>query len=427
MTALVITTYNRPEYLSKCFESLRKMDINGLPLMVIISDDCSTDIETLKLISTFSLHGVKVIRHKTKSNSGIKESLLFAASLAFSKYNCKHVINLDGDAIVKPNFIKRLLALKRAFPLYIVGGFNSMNRNKDNTLRNPIIEEGENYYLKKYINGINMIFDENDFNKVIKPALESFGNWDFNTHNHAKSFIIAKPSLVEHIGINSSMGHHDNPDVAHDFSEKLKLPNVTLFGIDAHDPQGIMRAFKISTQQIEFGDVKILTERLFQGREGYSKFCIKEMHKYVQTSHVLIIHPDGYPQNINAWDDDFLNYDYIGATWSYKDNMNVGNGGFSLRSKKLLDILKNLNLREYHPEDDIICRSLRPTLESMGIVFAPEEVANRFSIEGYGAKCFTDSRGIPANKYSGQFGFHGYSVIGLPQPPLPKVKTKKNK
>lgn len=159
--------------------------------------------------------------------------------------------------------------------------------------------------------------------------------------------------------------------------------------------------------------MNIITEHnYFRGREGYSEFCIKNMAEHVDTDHVLIIHPDGYILNPSAWSNDFLQYDYIGATWWYKDNKNVGNGGFSLRSKKLLDILANLDLDRYHPEDDIICRGIRPYLDEQGIKFAPEEVANRFSIEAYG---------VQDNRYNGAFGFHGKHVdftgSGLPHIP----------
>ena len=142
------------------------------------------------------------------------------------------------------------------------------------------------------------------------------------------------------------MGHNDEPDVAADFFE-LSLPSVTLFGIDAHDPQGLLRAAEICTRGVEFGAVKMITERLFQGREGYSKFCISDMAKHIDTSHVLIIHPDGYIQNPSAWNDEWLTYDYVGSSWWFKDGKNVGNGGFSLRSKKLLDILATLELEQY--------------------------------------------------------------------------------
>jgi hypothetical protein len=150
------------------------------------------------------------------------------------------------------------------------------------------------------------------------------------------------------------------------------------------------------------------------------------MWKYIETDYVLIIHADGYVVNAWAWDDRWLKYDYIGATWGYKDNMNVGNGGFTLRSKKLLNVIKDYDVPHGTIEDDFICRKIRKELEvKHGIKFAPEEVANKFSIEAYGASAFTDMQGFKANTYTGQLGYHGYGVQGLPIPPLPKVPTPK--
>lgn len=357
------------------------------------------------------LNGVTVIKHR-QSNTGIAKTMKYGYDFLFQF--CDIVINLDSDAIVKPNFITRLLELKKQFPNHIISGFNS--RNEDNgKLRNPIISEHEGYALKQYVNGINMIIDRNMYEEV-KPILEKSGNWDFNVSTANKlPKVIAVPSLVQHIGLNSSMGHSNNPDVACDF-KLLSLPDVTLFGIDAHDPKGITRAAHICAENVDFGAVKIITERLFSGREAYSQFCIKDMAKYIETSHVLIIHADGFIQNPLAWDNDWLQYDYIGATWWYKDGKNVGNGGFSLRSKKLLDIISELDIKDCHPEDDVICRRLRPMLESeYGIKFATEDVANRFSIEAFNS---------PDNTYNGQFGFHGYNVKGLPIAPAPRSTSR---
>ena len=44
-----------------------------------------------------------------------------------------------------------------------------------------------------------------------------------------------------------------------------------------------------------------------------------------------------------AWRPEFLDYDYIGAVWPHVlDKYNVGNGGFSLRSKALLEACRAL-------------------------------------------------------------------------------------
>lgn len=197
----------------------------------------------------------------------------------------------------------------------------------------------------------------------------------------------------------------------------INLPSLTLFAIDSHDPAGITRAAEICQREINFGAVTIITDDLFtkggttaQRREDYSRFCIQDMAKYVKTSHALTIHSDGYIQNPQAWDNDWLKYDYIGANWDWLNEHSVGNGGFSLRSKKLLDILARTELTNFHPEDEVICVHLRPWLEKeFQIKFAPVEVAKKFSIEGYGLKpdlCW----------YNGEFGFHGKSVSGLPIP-----------
>ena len=113
----------------------------------------------------------------------------------------------------------------------------------------------------------------------------------------------------------------------------------------------------------------------------------------------LVIQTDGYPCNPEAWSHDFLQYDYIGASWPW-ESLSVGNGGFSLRSRALLDALLQVDLSEFfhHPEDVAICRMLRPMLEQdYQIRFAPAELADRFSVEFN-----THSSWLGTS-----FGFHG--------------------
>lgn len=410
MIGLVIPIYNRPEYVRRCFDSLLKA--TEQPDLIVLVDDCSSDASITPIIDWFrgaTSCPVHVITHQV--NSGIRESLLTGISAALHHIPERGVapittiINLDSDAIVKPNFITTLTNLfKEHKQKHIVSGFNC------ETSANPILQYCDGYATKAYGNGINMCFDKELYEKYIKPSLLIDGNWDYNTSLACQKdklpFIITTPSVVQHIGVKSSMGHVGG-DFAKDFKQ-LHLPDVTLFGIDAHDPAGITRAAEISQRDIEFGHVNIITQRLFSGREAYSNFIIKNLAPYIETSHVLIIHADGYVINWEAWDDSWLQYDYIGATWWYKDNMNVGNGGFSLRSKRLQEILAQQQIpQEYiHPEDHCICRIYRESLErDFGIKFAPEEVANSFSIEAYNT---------PENRYCGSFGFHGVHVVGLP-------------
>jgi hypothetical protein len=85
---------------------------------------------------------------------------------------------------------------------------------------------------------------------------------------------------------------------------------------------------------------------------------------------VLLVQWDGYVCNPDAWDPAFLDCDYIGAKWFWhNDAMRVGNGGFSLRSRRLLEALQDPRIALSVVEDETICRTFRPLLErDYGIV-----------------------------------------------------------
>ena len=126
----------------------------------------------------------------------------------------------------------------------------------------------------------------------------------------------------------------------------------------------------------------------------YSRFIVKDLNNYINTDFVLVFQSDGFIINPSGWTEDYLNYDYVGAPWWYGDNNNVGNGGFSLRSKKLLDILSNDDhIKETDPEDHNICRVYGNYLKHTAIKFAHADLASNFSVE--------------SGEFNSQFGFHG--------------------
>lgn len=180
--------------------------------------------------------------------------------------------------------------------------------------------------------------------------------------------------------------------------DKLKLANVTLVCIDCKNYGESITAIKKSQYHVDFAASKFLTDikaynpkfpfeivkiDTISSKEEYSKFVIKELDKHIETDFVLICQHDGYVLDANAWSDEFLEYDYIGAAWLESEGPNVGNGGFSLRSKRLLEIVANDPfINPYHPEDNTLCKLYRPYLEEKyGIRFAPTEVADKFSFE----------------------------------------------
>ena len=101
-------------------------------------------------------------------------------------------------------------------------------------------------------------------------------------------------------------------------------------------------------------------------RPRYRHFRLKEVGHFIDTPFALFIEWDGYVVEPRAWDRRFRDYDYIGAKWpEHFDGMRVGNGGFSLQSKKLMDALTDArfaaNTTEYF--DKLLCRAYRRTLE----------------------------------------------------------------
>lgn len=189
----------------------------------------------------------------------------------------------------------------------------------------------------------------------------------------------------------------------------LTLPRVTLCCVDCINHDLALAALDQCARKCAFARILFATDRSFAidgvdcvriapitSREAYSQFVIKELSAHVDTDFALLVQWDGFVVNAQAWSDDFLDYDYIGARWTFHaDAHTVGNGGFSLRSKRLLEALRDPRIVAESVEDVAICRTYRGYLESHhGIRFAPEEVADRFSFE---ASYFAT---LP-------FGFHG--------------------
>ncbi|MFL6734647.1 MAG: DUF5672 family protein, partial [Sphingomicrobium sp.] len=178
---------------------------------------------------------------------------------------------------------------------------------------------------------------------------------------------------------------------------KPVIPEVTLVAVTSVATGPTIQALQSSLRQAEFAKAVLLTDmkpaRLPDGiewrpidrltsRADYSRFILRDLAAHIDTSHALCIQWDGFVLDGACWDPGFLDFDYIGAVWpQFRDGHNVGNGGFSLRSKGLLELCRELHLNGSEPEDLVIGRWNRPELEARGIRYAPEAVARRFAYE----------------------------------------------
>lgn len=215
----------------------------------------------------------------------------------------------------------------------------------------------------------------------------------------------------------------------------LDLSAITLLCVETRDPALAHFAIQKCTKQTSFGKVVLITDLAklsdrindqtsnqekdqaegqaedqkvarLQGVEyiqalpikttkDYSDLILTGLHQYVTGSHVLVIQWDSFILHPELWINDFLQYDYIGAVWPHHPDTPVGNGGFSLRSVKLLEALESPTITKRHPEDFCICVDNKATLENQfGIRFAPTNVAEQFAVE--------------RSEWHPAFGFHGF-------------------
>jgi len=176
----------------------------------------------------------------------------------------------------------------------------------------------------------------------------------------------------------------------------IPIANTTLCCVDCLNHQAAIRALRLSQLECQFEKVLFITDTEFQlydidvilipsinSSEQYSHFVLKQLVEYIDTNYIILIQWDGYIINGAAWDNDFFKYDYIGARWpDAKSLEQVGNGGFSLRSRKLLEALQDERAVSKGPEDEDICKHFRYWLiRDYNIQFSPSEVADYFSYE----------------------------------------------
>ncbi|WP_310633470.1 DUF5672 family protein [Paraburkholderia sp.] len=157
----------------------------------------------------------------------------------------------------------------------------------------------------------------------------------------------------------------------------------------------------------------------------YSIFILYSLGQFIETEFALVVQDDGWAVDSRNWRPEFFDYDYLGAPihlarvyqhdqpvfrrgFSWVEDVlrgarvdNIFNGGFSLRSKKLLDAPRSLRIPFQIPvpsisadaphamqwdgdevnEDVWLCLCARQVLERAGVKFPPLDIAKRFSIE----------------------------------------------
>lgn len=211
---IAIACHNRPEYVKKSLESLKKSILKDVYICII--DDKSDDKKTIEIVKNFNIDGVKIEKIYSDKNEGIGKTLIKAFDILSPK--CEYLIILDSDTLLNKKWLIKLqeaydAAIKSDlnYDNYIVTGFNCQQSCSHKT-----IKEYDNFIVKKTIGGINMFFKKELYNKIFKDCLNGSG-WDWCVCGKVKGFIATKPSTVQHIGKNGLFSGGGRYDKAEDF------------------------------------------------------------------------------------------------------------------------------------------------------------------------------------------------------------------
>ena len=179
---------------------------------------------------------------------------------------------------------------------------------------------------------------------------------------------------------------------------KPDLHDVTVCTVDLANVALSARALRLSVAQCDFADAMLISSEPVQvsfrtiridemkSLAAYQVSWIKELpaliHSALRADRAMgRLKRDRFPMAKPS----FRRSHYIGARWrSFTDGMSVGNGGFSLRSKKVAGGIARpaLYRRRRGQRGSAHLPRLAAGLESeFGIRFAPNAVAHRFSYE----------------------------------------------
>jgi hypothetical protein len=196
----------------------------------------------------------------------------------------------------------------------------------------------------------------------------------------------------------------------------LDLSRCTLLFVETRAHKITKRVIADCLSKANFGDVLIYTDKMeefiapelsgirlspvpdFPNKKEAGQFYYQYACAGIHTDFALMLEWDAGIYDPSKWKPEFFDYDYIGAPWTVRpqerDCLDVGNGGFTLMSKRLGQYLAEHPKQHPVCTDWDLCRNQRKGLEAAGFKWPGRTLATHFSWE-LGER-------NPEN-----FGFHG--------------------
>jgi hypothetical protein len=192
------------------------------------------------------------------------------------------------------------------------------------------------------------------------------------------------------------------------------------------------RAILFTSVELKLADIEVISIPPLRSWHDYNAFILK-LNRYIHNDFVMVVQDDGFIINADNWTDAFLEYDYIGAPWPAEESWfaiqspvlvplmrqsfphnRVGNGGFSLRSRKFIEFSAQFDDCGGFPEDSFLCIRQFERAVIAGIRFSPLELAAVFSFETPLIEFGMRWDQPVALDVSQHFGFHGRNFQNSP-------------
>jgi len=226
-TSLIVTTYNSPDRLNLCLQSILQQSV--LPDELLIADDGSGPATKL-LLDKFS-HQIKIpFKHIWQDDIGFR--LSHVRNKAFAQSACDYIIQIDGDLILHQHFIKDHIAFAK--PGYFVSGART-NIDQDQT--ELLLHQDKASVLKYFSKGLQKRY--NAFYSIPLQQVNSL----MQTSPHNLHYVLGcnmafwKKDLLEVNGYNeafSGWGKEDNDIAARLINSGKKLHFLKFGGIIFH-------------------------------------------------------------------------------------------------------------------------------------------------------------------------------------------------
>ena len=217
---VIVTTYNNNNCIQECLLSV--INQTQPPKSIIVIDDCSEDILTLKEI-IYSLNNTSNIKIKlliNEKNSGPG----FSRNKAWGLVNTDLVAFLDADDIYYKNKLELQLSILKKYPeAYVIGGLKSRHNTKIN-------KEINNFKFKK-LNFFKMLF----INEVATSSVLLKTNiaHKFNTTYYCEDYYLWMTLLknkymiiIINTDICSQLNKNENNLSSHHFKMQYELQKV---------------------------------------------------------------------------------------------------------------------------------------------------------------------------------------------------------